>query len=302
MAVVTPAMVKELRELTGAGMLDCKKALEASECNIEEAIKWLREKGIAKAEKKASRVAAEGLCGFAFNTQGNEAVVYEVNSETDFVAQNEKFTSLLVRVGEIIANSDAQCTNCALEINVEGKTLNEVILEASGTIGEKLSLRRVQRVSKNENQTFGAYKHMGGRIVSLVLIDGNDEEVAKDVAMHIAALAPKYVSNEEISAEEVAKEREILLAQALNENETAAKPKPQQIIEKMVEGRLVKNFKEVCLLDQPFVKNPDQTVAAYVKSKGCSVVSFVRLVVGEGIEKEVVDFAAEVAAQAGLNK
>ena len=298
MPAVTPLMVKELREKTGAGMLDCKKALEATECNIEEAITWLREKGIAKAEKKASRVAAEGLCGYAFN--GNSAVVFEVNSETDFVAQNEKFTSLLTKVGDIIANSDAQCTDCALAINVEGKTLNEVILEASGTIGEKLSLRRVQRVVKNDNQVFGAYKHMGGRIVALVLMDGTDAECAKDVAMHIAALAPKYVSSEEISAEEVAKEREILLAQALNENETAAKPKPQQIIEKMVEGRLVKNFKEVCLLDQPFVKNPDQTVAAYVKSKGCNVVSFVRLVVGEGIEKEVVDFAAEVAAQAGL--
>ena len=300
MATVTPLMVKELREKTGAGMLDCKKALEASNCDIEEAIKWLREKGIAKAEKKASRVAAEGLCSYAFN--GNSAVVFEVNSETDFVAQNEKFTTLIANVGEIIANSDAQCTNCALELNVNGKTLNEVILEASGTIGEKLSLRRVQRVTKNDNQAFGAYKHMGGRIVTLVLVDGNDEECAKDIAMHVAALGPKYVSNEEISAEEVAKEREILLAQALNENETSAKPKPQQIIEKMVEGRLVKNFKEICLLDQPFVKNPDQTVAAYVKSKGCNVVSFVRLVVGEGIEKEVVDFAAEVAAQAGLNK
>ena len=298
MTAVTPLMVKELREKTGAGMLDCKKALEASNCDIEEAIKWLREKGIAKAEKKASRVAAEGLCSFAFN--GDSAVVFEVNSETDFVAQNEKFTSLIERVGEIIANSDAMCTNCALEINVDGKSLNEVILEASGTIGEKLSLRRVQRVTKNENQVFGAYKHMGGRIVSLVLLDGTDVECAKDVAMHIAALAPKYVSSEQISAEEVQKEREILLAQALNENETAAKPKPQQIIEKMVEGRLTKNFKEICLLDQPFVKNPDQTVAAYVKSKGCNVVSFVRLVVGEGIEKEVVDFAAEVAAQAGL--
>ena len=298
MPAVTPLMVKELREKTGAGMLDCKKALEATECNIEEAITWLREKGIAKAEKKASRVAAEGLCSYAFN--GDSAVVFEVNSETDFVAQNEKFTSLIAKVGEIIANSDAMCTNCALEINVEGKTLNEVILEASGTIGEKLSLRRVQRVTKTEGQVFGAYKHMGGRIVTLVLLQGNDEEVAKDVAMHVAALGPKYVSNDEISAEEVAKEREILLAQALNENETAAKPKPQQIIEKMVEGRLVKNFKEICLLDQPFVKNPDQTVATYVKSKGCSVVSFVRLVVGEGIEKEVVDFAAEVAAQAGL--
>ena len=297
---VTPLMVKELREKTGAGMLDCKKALEATDCNIEEAITWLREKGIAKAEKKASRVAAEGLCNFVI--EGNKAVVFEVNSETDFVAQNEKFTSLITRIGQIIINSDAKCTECALNVEVEGKTLSQIILEASGTIGEKLSLRRVQRVVKNDNQVFGAYKHMGGRIVSLVLVDGNDEEVAKDIAMHIAALAPKYVSSEEISAEEVAKEREILLAQALNENETAAKPKPQQIIEKMVEGRLVKNFKEICLLDQPFVKNPDQTVAAYVKSKGCNVVSFVRLVVGEGIEKEVVDFAAEVAAQAGLNK
>ena len=234
---VTPLMDKELREKTGAGMLDCKKALEASNCDIEEAIKWLREKGIAKAEKKANRVAAEGLCSYAFN--GNSAVVFEVNSETDFVAQNEKFVTLINNVGEVIANRDAQCTDCALALDVNGKTLNEVILEASGTIGEKLSLRRVQRVTKTDAQVFGAYKHMGGRIVTLVLLDGNDAESAKDIAMHIAALGPKYVSSEQISAEEVAKEREILLAQALNENETAAKPKPQQIIEKMVEGRLV---------------------------------------------------------------
>jgi elongation factor Ts len=297
---VTPLMVKELREKTGAGMLDCKKALEATDCNMEEAITWLREKGIAKAEKKSSRVAAEGLCSFV--VEGNKAVVFEVNSETDFVAQNEKFTSLIAKIGQIIVNSDAKCTECALNIEVEGKTLNQIILEASGTIGEKISLRRVQVYTKNDDQTFGAYKHMGGRIVSLVLLNGTNEECAKDIAMHIAASSPKYVSNDEIPAAEVAKEREILLAQALNENAESAKPKPQQIIEKMVEGRLVKNFKEICLLDQPFVKNPDQTVAAFVKSNGCEVVSFLRLAVGEGIEKEVVDFAAEVAAQAGLNK
>ena len=209
---VAPLMVKELREKTGAGMLDCKKALEASDCDMEAAITWLREKGIAKAEKKASRVAAEGLCSVVVN--GNNAVVFEVNSETDFVAQNEKFTSLLTRVGEIIVNSDAQCTNCALEIDVEGKKLSEVILEASGTIGEKLSLRRVSRVVKNDNQSFGAYKHMGGKIVSLVLLNGNNEEVARDVAMHVAAINPKYVSKNDISAEEIAKEKEILLAQA----------------------------------------------------------------------------------------
>ena len=297
---VTPLMVKELREKTGAGMLDCKKALEASDCDMEAAITWLREKGIAKAEKKASRVAAEGLC--SVEVAGNNAVVFEVNSETDFVAQNEKFTSLLAKVGNIIVNSEAKCTDCALNIDVEGKKLSEIILEASGTIGEKLSLRRVSRVVKTDSQVFGAYKHMGGKIVTLVLLNGNDGEAARDVAMHIAAINPKYVSKNDISAEEVSKEREILLAQALNENAEAAKPKPEAIIAKMVEGRLNKNLQEICLLNQPFVKNPDQTVEAFVKSKGCEVVSFVRLAVGEGIEKEVVDFAAEVAAQAGLNK
>jgi elongation factor Ts len=297
---VTPLMVKELREKTGAGMLDCKKALEASDCDMEAAITWLREKGIAKAEKKASRVAAEGLC--SVEVSGNNAVVFEVNSETDFVAQNEKFTSLLAKVGNIIVNSEAKCTDCALNIDVEGKKLSEIILEASGTIGEKLSLRRVSRVVKTDSQVFGAYKHMGGKIVTLVLLNGNDGEAARDVAMHIAAINPKYVSKNDISAEEVSKEREILLAQALNENAEAAKPKPEAIIAKMVEGRLNKNLQEICLLNQPFVKNPDQTVEAFVKSKGCEVVSFVRLAVGEGIEKEVVDFAAEVAAQAGLNK
>lgn len=297
---VTPLMVKELREKTGAGMLDCKKALEASDCDMEAAITWLREKGIAKAEKKASRVAAEGLC--SVEVSGNNAVVFEVNSETDFVAQNEKFTSLLAKVGNIIVNSEAKCTDCALNIDVEGKKLSEIILEASGTIGEKLSLRRVSRVVKTDSQVFGAYKHMGGKIVTLVLLNGTDGEAARDVAMHIAAINPKYVSKNDISAEEIAKERDILLAQALNENAEAAKPKPEAIIAKMVEGRLNKNLQEICLLNQPFVKNPDQTVEAFVKSKGCEVVSFVRLAVGEGIEKEVVDFAAEVAAQAGLNK
>lgn len=297
---VTPLMVKELREKTGAGMLDCKKALEASNCDMEAAITWLREKGIAKAEKKASRVAAEGLC--SVEVSGNNAVVFEVNSETDFVAQNEKFTSLLAKVGNIIVNSEAKCTDCALNIDVEGKKLSEIILEASGTIGEKLSLRRVSRVVKTDSQVFGAYKHMGGKIVTLVLLNGTDGEAARDVAMHIAAINPKYVSKNDISAEEIAKERDILLAQALNENAEAAKPKPEAIIAKMVEGRLNKNLQEICLLNQPFVKNPDQTVEAFVKSKGCEVVSFVRLAVGEGIEKEVVDFAAEVAAQAGLNK
>jgi elongation factor Ts len=295
---VTAQMVKELREKTSAGMLDCKKALEATNCDMEEAVKWLREKGIAKAEKKASRIAAEGLC--SLNVNGNEAVVFEVNSETDFVAKNQKFIDLIEKVGNAIVNSDAKCTECALDVVVDGKTINEVILEASGTIGEKISLRRVQRVVKTDSQVFGAYKHMGGRIVTLTVLEGGDDETAKDIAMHVAAIAPKYVSKNDISAEEIANEREILLAQALNENKEAAKPKPENIIEKMVEGRLNKNLQEMCLLSQPFVKNPDQTVEAYVSSKHASVVSFVRLAVGEGIEKREDDFAAEVAAQAGL--
>ncbi len=295
---VTASMVKELREKTGAGMLDCKKALEAANCDMEEAIKWLREKGIAKAEKKASRVAAEGLCNVV--VKGNQAVVYEVNSETDFVAKNQKFIDLLNQIGEAIVNSDAKCTDCALQLEVNGKSLNEVILEASGTIGEKLSLRRVQRIVKTDSQVFGIYKHMGGTIVTLSVLDGSDEEAAKDVSMHVAAMSPKYVSKEDVSAEELQKEREILLAQAMNENEQSAKPKPQQIIEKMVEGRLNKELQEMCLLSQQFVKNPDQTVEAYVSSKKCAVKSFVRLAVGEGIEKREDDFAAEVAAQAGL--
>lgn len=297
---VTPLMVKDLREKTGAGMLDCKKALEASDCDIEKAIVWLREKGIAKAEKKAGRVAAEGLCSYA--VAGNTAVVFEVNSETDFVAQNAKFIDLIAKIGEIIVNSDAECTDCALKVVSEGKDLATIILEAAGTIGEKISLRRVQRFTKTDSQVFGAYKHMGGKIVVLATLEGSNEEVAKDVAMHVAAIAPKYVSSDDIPAEEIAKEKEILLVQALNENATAAKPKPEAIIAKMVEGRLSKNLQEICLLDQPFVKNPDQKVKDFVKANGSSVVSFVRLAVGEGIEKEVVDFAAEVAAQAGLSK
>lgn len=297
---VTPAMVKELRDATAAGMLDCKKALEACECDMEKAIVWLREKGITKAAKKADRVAAEGLCSVAVN--GNEAVVYELNSETDFVAKNDKFLALLEKVGNILVNSNAKCTDCALKVDVNGKDLATVILEDSAVIGEKISLRRVQRIVKNDSEVFGIYKHNGGNIVVVTTCEGTDESVAKDVSMHIAAISPKYVSRNEIPAEEIEAEKNILLHEALNENANSNKPKPENIIQKMVEGRLNKSLQEMCLLDQPFVKNPDQTVEAFVKGNKMSVVSFVRLKVGEGIEKQAVDFAAEVAAQAGLAK
>ena len=302
MANVTAQMVKELREKTSAGMLDCKKALVATDGDMEAAVTWLREKGIAKAEKKAGVVAAEGLCSYAIN--GNKAVVFELNSQTDFVAQNAKFIALVEKVGSIILASNASDTESALNIEAEGKTLSTIILEASGVIGEKISLRRVQVLTKTDAQVFGAYKHMGGRIVTVTVLEGNDEVVAKDVAMHVAALAPKYVSRNDIPTDVIEKEREIILATALNENATAAKPKPENIIaEKIVPGRLEKSLKETCLLSQAFVKNPDQTVEAYVNSQKSAVVTFVRLEVGEGIEKVESDFAAEVAAQsAAFNK
>ena len=296
MANITAQMVKDLREKTSAGMMDCKKALTATDGNMEEAVTWLRERGIAKAVKKEGAVAAEGLCSYAI--KGNKCVLFELNSQTDFVAQNAKFTDLLATVGEILVNSDAKCTECALKVESNGKNLETIILEASGVIGEKISLRRVTVLEKTDAQVFGAYKHMGGRIVSVVIVDGNDEAVAKDVAMHIAALSPKYVSKNDIPADVIAKEREVILAAALNENATSAKPKPENIIaERIVPGRLDKNLKEICLLSQAFVKNPDQTVEAYVKGAKSAVVTFVRLEVGEGIEKVETDFAAEVAAQ-----
>ena len=286
MANITAQMIKELREKTSAGMLDCKKALTETDGNMEEAETWLRKRGIAKAVKKASVVAAEGLCSYAI--KDNKVVLFELNSQTDFVAQNAKFTSLLETVGNIIVNSNATDDASALQIDVD-----------SGVIGEKISLRRVTVITKNDDEIFGAYKHSGGRIVTVVVLKGNDAQVAKDIAMHIAALNPKYVSKDNIPADVIAKEREVILAAALDENAKSAKPKPENIIaERIVPGRLEKNLKEICLLSQAYVKNPDQTVEQYLNQNKSVVSTFVRLEVGEGIEKVETDFAAEVAAQA----
>lgn len=301
MANITAQMVKELREKTSAGMLDCKKALAATDGDMEEAVTWLREKGIAKAVKKESAVAAEGLCSYRIS--GNKCVVFELNSQTDFVAQNEKFLNLLDKVGEILVSSNATNTEEALALDVDGKDLNTIILEASGVIGEKITLRRVGVIEKNSDEVFGAYKHMKGRIVTITVLAGNEDVVAKDIAMHVAALNPKYISSKDIPADVIEKEREIILAAALNENANAPKPKPENIIaERIVPGRLEKNLKEICLLSQQFVKNPDQTVEAYVQGAKSKVVHFVRLEVGEGIERQVNDFAAEVAAQSAAFK
>ncbi|WP_026392134.1 translation elongation factor Ts [Haploplasma modicum] len=288
MAEITAKMVKELRDITGAGMMDCKKALTETNGDIEKAVDYLRERGIAQAAKKSGRIAAEGLANVLVN--GNDAIVFELNSETDFVAKNKDFLDLLDKVGNTILNSKASNTEEALEVLVDGVKLADVLTAATAKIGEKITLRRVSRIVKEDAQDFGAYSHMGGKIVSLVLLEKHNEEVAKDIAMHVAASNPKFLNRDQVDQETLAHEKEVLTNQALQEG------KPANIVEKMVIGRLNKFLQDICLVDQPFVKDGDITVAKYLKDNNNQVLSFVRLEVGEGIEKKEEDFAAEVAA------
>ena len=288
---ITAQQVKELRERTGAGMMDCKGALEHTNGDMEAAIDYLREKGIAKAAKKAGRIAAEGLCNVVVN--GNEAVIFELNSETDFVAKNKQFLDLLDEVGQAIISSKANSTEEALAVSYQGKTLETIIADATATIGEKLSLRRVSRVFKKDSEAFGAYLHMGGRIAVLNVMEKDDAEVAKDMAMHIAAQNPRYLDRTQVDQETLEHEKHVLTQQALAEG------KPANIVDKMVIGRLNKFLQDICLVDQGFVKDPDQKVSEYLKSHKNAVKSFIRLAVGEGIEKKEEDFAAEVAKQMG---
>lgn len=288
---ITASLVKELRVKSGAGMMDCKKALVATEGNIEEALVWLREKGISKAAKKQSRVAAEGLCHYAIN--GNDAIIFELNSETDFVSKNDQYLTLLADLGKVFETSKPENTEVALATEMNGKTVAEVLADATFAIGEKLSLRRVTKITKTDDQVFGAYKHNAGRIAVIAVLDGEKEEVAKDVAMHVAAINPLFVDKTQVPTEQLEKEREILKQEALNEG------KPEAIVEKMVIGRLNKYLQDICLVNQAFVKDSDLTVEKFVKGHNMKVDSFFRLSVGEGIEKKVDDFAAEVAAQIG---
>ena len=285
---ITAAMVKELREKTSAGMMDCKKALVETNGDMSAAIDWLHERGIAKAAKKSDRVAAEGLCSVAID--GNTAVIFELNSETDFVAKNEQFLSLLDKLGKILVANKPANVEEALAIEVDGTTVDAMLIEATSTIGEKITLRRLTVVEKADNEFFGSYLHMGGRIAALTVVEGK-EEVAKDAAMHAAAINPQYLTVDQVPAEVVAKEREILTQEALNEG------KPANIVEKMVEGRIRKFLADVCMLEQPFVKDGDVTVAKYAKNNGSTIKLFIRLEVGEGIEKVVANFAEEVMSQ-----
>lgn len=288
---ISAKLVKELREKTGAGMMDCKKALTETDGDMDKAIDYLREKGIAKAAKKADRIAAEGLVHVEIN--GNEAAIVEINSETDFVARNEGFQNLVKEIANQVLATKAESVEALMETKFEdGKTVDEKMKEAISTIGEKLSIRRFAVRTKSDNDAFGAYLHMGGRIGVLTVIEGTyDEAAAKDVAMHIAAINPKYVSSDQVSEDEINHEREVLKQQALNEG------KPENIVEKMVEGRLRKYLQEICAVDQNFVKNPDETVEAFLKSKGGKLVDFVRYEVGEGMEKREENFADEVKGQ-----
>ncbi len=288
---ITAQMVKELREKTGAGMMDCKKALTEVNGDMEAALDFLREKGLSSSASKADRIAAEGTSHVYID--GNEAVIVEVNAETDFVVKNEGFQKLVKDIAEhLLKTKPASIEEAHDSVMASGLSVADEISNAVAKIGEKLSLRRFEIRTKTDNDAFGPYLHMGGTIGVLVVLEGTtDEQAAKDIAMHIAALNPKYVSRDQVPEEEVEREKKVLTEQALNEG------KPENIVAKMVEGRIGKYFEEICVLDQAFVKDTDQKVKDFVKTTGGTLKDFVRYAVGEGIEKREENFADEVMSQ-----
>ncbi len=287
MANITAAMVKDLREKTGAGMMDCKKALAATEGDAAKAIDWLREKGISKAEKKAGRVAAEGAVAAYLSEDAKIGVLVEINCETDFAAGNEQFRNLESKIAKHIADTDPGSLEALNDSLLDGKKVSDLVTEATATIGEKISLRRFTRFATEGR--LASYIHMGGKIGVLVELSGGEADLGKDVAMQVAAAAPTAVDRSGVDAEALEHEREVLRKQALEEG------KPEKIVEKMVDGRINKFYKEVCLVEQIFVKDSEKTVKDILK--GVEVRRFVRYQLGEGIEKKQEDFAAEVAAQ-----
>lgn len=291
---ITASMVKELREKTGAGMMDCKKALTEKDGDMEKAVEFLREKGLASAAKKAGRIAAEGLA--SVEVDGNAAVLVEVNCETDFVAKNVDFQSFISDVSKHILNKRPTSVEEALtqKLNDEEETVQDRLSRLISKIGENMNLRRFEVVEKKESDSFGAYVHMGGRICVLTVVtNSTNENLAKDIAMHVAAINPRFLSKDQVSDEVIEAEKELLTQQALKEG------KPANIVEKMVIGRMAKFYSEVCLLEQPFVKDPDLTVSKLLKKEGndTTVKSFTRYELGEGIEKRQDNFAEEVMSQ-----
>ncbi len=290
---ISAAQVKELREKTGAGMMDCKKALEATDGDIAKAIDWLREKGISKAAKKADRVAAEGLTGAVEN--GNVAYVFEVNSETDFVAKNDKFLELIKTVGEALLASNAATLEDALAFEFNGKTLEATMLDATATIGEKITLRRIEKVEKAADESFGLYIHMGGKISVVVKVKNGNEEICKDMAMQVASMMPTYISRNHMPEEFIEHERAIQ-TEILNNDEALAS-KPDNVKKGILEGRLSKSLQDSSLVDQIYFKDQDKKVANVLKEASAEVTYFVRYAVGEGIEKKEENFAEEVLNQ-----
>ena len=288
--MITASLVKELREKTGAGMLDCKKALEANNGDINASIDWLREKGISKAAKKADRIAAEGVA--AILTKGNKAVIIEVNSETDFVAKNEEFTSMITTILEVVMNSDVTTVEEALKLNTDEGTIEELVVAKTAKIGEKLSFRRMEVITKTDSESFGDYIHMGGKIAVLTVVDNANAEVAKDVAMHAAAMRPQYVKSTDVPTDVLEKEKDIMREQLINEG------KPADKVDNILVGKVRKYYEEVCLENQIFIKAENkETVADYVKANGGTISTMIRFEVGEGIQKREENFAEEVAKQ-----
>ena len=288
--MITASLVKELREKTGAGMLDCKKALEANNGDIDASVDWLREKGISKAAKKADRIAAEGVA--AILTRDNKAVIIEVNSETDFVAKNEEFTGMITTILETVMNSEVTTVEDALKLNTSEGTIEELIVAKTAKIGEKLSFRRMEVVTKNDSESFGDYIHMGGKIAVLTVVDNSNSEVAKDVAMHAAAMRPQYVKSADVPTDVLEKEKDIMREQLLNEG------KPADKVDNILVGKVRKYYEEVCLENQIFIKAENkETVADYVKANGGTISTMIRFEVGEGMQKREENFAEEVAKQ-----
>lgn len=288
--MISASLVKELREKSGAGMLDCKKALEANDGNIEASIDWLREKGISKAAKKESRIAAEGLAKALI--KGNKAIILEVNSETDFVAKNENFQNFVNELAETIIDNNAKTMEEALNLEKDGEKISDKVIAITSKIGEKISFRRFEVIEKTDSQNFGTYSHMGGKIVVLTVVEGASEEVAKEVAMHAAAMRPQYLNENEVPEEVLNKEKEIMKEQLLNEG------KPAERIEQIMVGKVKKYYEEVCLENQIFIKAENkESVGKYIANNGGKLVNMIRYEVGEGIEKRNENFAEEVANQ-----
>ena len=290
---IKASQVKELREKTGAGMMDCKKALTETDGDIAAAIDWLREKGIAKSQKKAGRIAAEGLTRVA--TEGNTGIIFEVNSETDFVAKNEQFLHLLYVIEKALLAAKPANTEAALEVETPEGKVNDLVINATATIGEKIYFRRVAVVEKADDETFGKYMHMGGTISSLVVTKGGDETVAKNLAMQVASMNPIYATEADIPETAFNHEKELQM-QMMKEDPKMAN-KPEKVLQNILKGKVKKHFKDQCLADQEFFLDSKKSVSQYLKEEKAEVVSFVRYQVGEGIEKKEEDFAAEVAAQ-----